>query len=480
MQKSHSVDNGQVSVSEPDVMADPSTPPLGSKEEADLQQLVAPHTTGRLKLPWALRVQSRTQMLCKWFDIPQSETLLADYVCALKTRVLLQGRLFVFDHYVCFSANVFGYSKKRVIRIPDIVAVRKKKYFRLPNSIELENVNGRRDFFTSFLARDSAYRRIVWLWTQKSPALAEYARLNAIDDDDMYSAIGNHVRHSSEGLPDILGDGHWSDPSRGQQVADDALAVDLAQPLQTHLHRNSPIISEEEDELEGDDGDESDVESGDSSIWAVTEPGAMPARHKDCKLLAVGAVPGSVHDVYNVLLANDSHFLEESLEEQGNKRFHLQPWKRAAHLGHIRDMQFTSPIKGAFANWGVPETRCFVSQRFCRYGDGSLLFESSQTNMDIPYGDCFSVDTRWEMVPAADGRVQIDVYLRVPFSRMCLFKKVCAYCWANASLPCCFASGVRQWTCTRLCTCLSAKGHGQTQYACVMYHHATCSRRADY
>eukprot|EP00955_Chlamydomonas_euryale_P092899 364743-Chlamydomonas_euryale.AAC.98 len=46
------------------------------------------------------------------------------------------------------------------------------------------------------------------------PALAEYARLNAIDDDDMYSAIGNHVRHSSEGLPDILGDGHWSDPSR--------------------------------------------------------------------------------------------------------------------------------------------------------------------------------------------------------------------------------------------------------------------------
>jgi len=236
----------------------------------------------------------------------------------------------------------------------------------------------------------------------------------------------------------------------------------------------------QEDELEGDDGDESDVESGDSSIWAVTEPGAMPARHKDCKLLAVGAVPGSVHDVYNVLLANDSHFLEESLEEQGNKRFHLQPWKRAAHLGHIRDMQFTSPIKGAFANWGVPETRCFVSQRFCRYGDGSLLFESSQTNMDIPYGDCFSVDTRWEMVPAADGRVQIDVYLRVPFSRMCLFKKVCAYCWANASLPCCFASGVRQWTCTRLCTCLSAKGHGQTQYACVMYHHATCSRRADY
>lgn len=44
-----------------------------------------------------------------------------------------------------------------------------------------------------------------------------------------------------------------------------------------------------------------------------------------------------------------------------------------------------APIKGAFSSWGVPTTRCFVTQRFCRYPNQHLLFETSQTNLDIPY-----------------------------------------------------------------------------------------------
>eukprot|EP00955_Chlamydomonas_euryale_P092896 364743-Chlamydomonas_euryale.AAC.95 len=77
----------------------------------------------------------------------------------------------------------------KVIRIPDIVAVRKKKYFRLPNSIELENVNGRRDFFTSFLARDSAYRRIgstaVIPWSDIRALVAERAIVRGPQQDSI-------------------------------------------------------------------------------------------------------------------------------------------------------------------------------------------------------------------------------------------------------------------------------------------------------
>lgn len=38
-----------------------------------------------------------------------------DFVCALQKKILLQGRLYVFEHYVCFYANVFGYVKKIII-----------------------------------------------------------------------------------------------------------------------------------------------------------------------------------------------------------------------------------------------------------------------------------------------------------------------------------------------------------------------------
>ena len=37
-----------------------------------------------------------------------------EYMCALYKKILLQGKMFVFDSYICFHANVFGYVKKKV------------------------------------------------------------------------------------------------------------------------------------------------------------------------------------------------------------------------------------------------------------------------------------------------------------------------------------------------------------------------------
>lgn len=53
------------------------------------------------------------------------------------------------------------------------------------------------------------------------------------------------------------------------------------------------------------------------------------------------------------------------LLSQGNRRINITAWQRAEELGFIRDVQFTSPIKGAFSNWGVSHTSCYVSQ-VCR------------------------------------------------------------------------------------------------------------------
>jgi hypothetical protein len=41
----------------------------------------------------------------------------------------------------------------------------------------------------------------------------------------------------------------------------------------------------------------------------------------------------------------------------------MTSWKRHPQLGHVRDMNFTAPIKGAFGNWGVSHTACYQSQR---------------------------------------------------------------------------------------------------------------------
>lgn len=51
------------------------------------------------------------------------------------------------------------------------------------------------------------------------------------------------------------------------------------------------------------------------------------------------------------------------LAPQGNRRINLSTWKRDPQLGHVRDLQFTAPIKGAFGNWGVSHTACYQSHR---------------------------------------------------------------------------------------------------------------------
>ena len=45
--------------------------------------------------------------------LPQN--VMDDFVCALKKRILLQGRMYVFEHYVCFHSNVLGYVKNKII-----------------------------------------------------------------------------------------------------------------------------------------------------------------------------------------------------------------------------------------------------------------------------------------------------------------------------------------------------------------------------
>ncbi len=39
----------------------------------------------------------------------------------------------------------------------------------------------------------------------------------------------------------------------------------------------------------------------------------------------------------------------------------------------------------------------FTCCSFCVYTEDHLVFESSQTMTDIPYGDCFTVDLRWDV-----------------------------------------------------------------------------------
>jgi hypothetical protein len=97
--------------------------------------------------------------------IPSNERLIADFACALQKEILIQGRIYLSVNYLAFHANIFGWETIVTLKLCDITALTKANTIRvIPNAIQVITNNGNKYIFTSFVARDKAFKRIYRLW----------------------------------------------------------------------------------------------------------------------------------------------------------------------------------------------------------------------------------------------------------------------------------------------------------------------------
>uniref|UniRef100_A0A4W6DXV3 GRAM domain containing 1Ba n=1 Tax=Lates calcarifer TaxID=8187 RepID=A0A4W6DXV3_LATCA len=97
-------------------------------------------------------------------QLPDTERLIVDYSCALQRDILLQGRLYLSENWICFYSNIFRWETLLMVRLKDICTMTKEKTARLiPNAIQLCTDN-EKHFFTSFGARDRTYMMMFRLW----------------------------------------------------------------------------------------------------------------------------------------------------------------------------------------------------------------------------------------------------------------------------------------------------------------------------
>ncbi|KAM6162106.1 protein Aster-C [Erethizon dorsatum] len=96
--------------------------------------------------------------------LPDTEKLIADYACALQRDILVQGRLYLSENWLCFYSNIFRWETTISIALKNITFMTKEKTARLiPNAIQIVT-EGEKFFFTSFGARDRSYLSIFRLW----------------------------------------------------------------------------------------------------------------------------------------------------------------------------------------------------------------------------------------------------------------------------------------------------------------------------
>ncbi len=81
-------------------------------------------------------------------------------------------------------------------------------------------------------------------------------------------------------------------------------------------------------------------------------------------------------------------------------------------MGRVRELTFVSPVK---MRMGISPSsaHCHQTQRYRLFEGGAhLVLESSQTMNDIPFGDHFTVESRWDfsaLTPAPDGAPRTKV-----------------------------------------------------------------------
>ncbi|KAJ8289724.1 hypothetical protein GJAV_G00004550 [Gymnothorax javanicus] len=96
--------------------------------------------------------------------LPDSERLIVDYSCALQRDILLQGRLYLSENWLCFYSNIFRWETTITILLKDVTTLTKEKTAKLiPNAIQI-STDHEKHFFTSFGARDRSYMMIFRLW----------------------------------------------------------------------------------------------------------------------------------------------------------------------------------------------------------------------------------------------------------------------------------------------------------------------------
>ncbi|EFJ15173.1 hypothetical protein SELMODRAFT_422979 [Selaginella moellendorffii] len=356
---------------QPDSPVAPSSPPPGEalpdSQGEKSKSLVAPQAQSIQAVQSPQQQQAcKSEDYRKLFHLPVEEILVQDFNCAFQKKILLQGHMYLFEQYICFYSNIFGYEKKKVLPLKDVAFVRKSWTAGLfPNAIEI-GAWGKKYFFASFLSRDEAYRLIVRGWSRHSG----HARTSELASLSPTICKNSEILEIQEVGCTEEGDEKQVLPKLEESTVSSAVTTE-------------PGVNE-------------------SVIWKIEDTPPPP-----CTCLFSSAF--GVQDNYGIRISSISVTWSTL-------------WSSHPRFGHVRDISFRHPVNLYF---GPKSAVCSETQRFRVYRDSHLVIETSQQMSEIPYADYFHVEVRWdvERVPKpVSFHSYVRVSMNVDFSKKTLWR----------------------------------------------------------
>ncbi|XP_075994203.1 protein Aster-C isoform X2 [Genypterus blacodes] len=397
-------------------------------------------------------------------ELPETEKLIMDYTCALQRDILLQGRLYLTENWLCFYSNVFRGTKITLI-LKDIVAVTREKTARLiPNAIQV-HTSTEKLFFTSFSAREKSYQGVfrMWqntlmdkpltcseLWQMVKQHYGNDLGLSHEEMDSLLISADSSMQNSLTARPgaeDGLGQLERSPsfrlpgadqgpfetstpltedvPSAGGSQSVNSLQLDDARHILSQ--RRSPVPSY----LPLDSVPESNSKPSslsldlNANLDGVSEQSGSESAEEAEDRVGLTQVQGRLYlnKVFHIsaekmfeLLFTDSYFIRRFMNVRKITNASFDSWQRDS-TGHMkRTLNYTitisNPLIGKFSTATENQT-LYKESREGQY----YLVDSEVYTHDVPYHDYFYTQNRYYIIRNSKRKCRLRVYTDVKYKK---------------------------------------------------------------
>ncbi|KAL6454016.1 LAM5 Membrane-anchored lipid-binding protein LAM5 [Candida maltosa Xu316] len=347
-----------------------------------------------------------------------TDRLLDDFACALSREILLQGRIYISESYVCFNSNLLGWVTNLVVKMEDIAKIEKRSTAGLfPNAISIETLDGTIHTFASFLSRDQTYDMMETVWkgaTGKTENDVENESTNISQDE-----VNNKDKNEES----------------SNQIEDYILSID----------GDEDEFDDEESDYDDNDDDDDDDENNENDL--VTDAKLVklkpdspytnrgPDSHTPTcanyeKLADEIEITEELFDapigiVFALLFGPYTKFQTDFLEtHDGSEISKLDDFHPSEQDPAVLERHFTYRRALGYSI-GPKSTKCEVTESIEHLNFADYIIVVSTTcTPDVPSGGVFKVKTRYVFTWAKENKTNLVIYHHVQWSGRSWMKSV--------------------------------------------------------
>ncbi|XP_053971246.1 protein Aster-B-like isoform X2 [Hylaeus anthracinus] len=355
-------------------------------------------------------------------DVPDDERLVVDYSCALQREILVHGRLYVSQNYVCFYANIFSWETLVSLRWKDVTSITKEKTaLVIPNAISICTATDK-FFLTSFGARDKTYVMLFRVW--QNALIGE--PMNAAEMWQLvHSCYGDELGLTSEDedyVPPISPPDEEKLSTRlsvesfseveGSNVENLGSGTEQAIEAKPEIHRPRPVSIPDATDL----SDTTESEAEKHGLKPSIRNSIICTSPHEGRQISKAVLPIHIDHLFTLLFTNSKFFLDFQTARKTTDLVQSAWMYNEQTSQKIRNLSFTIALSQAIGprTSHITETQIMLP---CSRPGHLYSIDIESVNAGIPYADSFSVLIHYCITSISENETSITIYAQIKYKK---------------------------------------------------------------